>query len=163
MTPVIPEEVIHRVEVNLFYYSCFRPYHLYSINKSFKDQNISDSLSLEKSNSELYLTSRTCMYLLENLSKQQSLDSISKHMGTNRSKLAASFKSSLGISIFQWLREQRLNKANILICKTTDSIRSIALDVGYSNFPHFSTAYKAYFGTSPSRQRKRYAFEKNNY
>ncbi len=81
------------------------------------------------------------------------LDAIAIQMGTNRSKLAASFKNVLGISVFEYLRKIRMEKAKVLLINSDISIQQISFEVGYENSANFSTSYKKYYQLSPREQR----------
>lgn len=100
------------------------------------------------------LVTKTCLFLESNLSALHSLDSIAMAMGTNRSKLAYSFKIETGSTVFEWLRKARLEKARQLLVTTTMSIQDISFEVGYDKPCNFSTAYKRNFKVSPRDTRK---------
>jgi len=100
------------------------------------------------------IVEKTCDYLILNINKPLTLKKIAMAMATNRSKLADSFKKELGLGVFEYLREQRLLKAQQLLIGSTSSIQEIAFEVGYGGGANFSTAYKNRFDVSPSRERK---------
>ena len=103
---------------------------------------------------EIELVKDTCAYLDRNLDKKFMLVDIANLMGTNRSKLAATFKQVLGLSVFEWIREQRLQLAKKLLIESEMSIQQIACEIGYDSCANFSTAYKKRFNKSPSFERK---------
>ena len=106
------------------------------------------------SSKEAQLVTRACQYLTSHLCEKQTLDSISFVVGANRSKLASSFKKVLGVGVFQWLRTQRLQKAQYLLSHSHLSIQAISMEVGYESNANFSTAYKKLFGISPRQFRR---------
>ena len=61
-------------------------------------------------NPKITLVKRTCHYLQVNISNKHMLDDIAKNMGTNRSKLASSFKDVIGLGVFEFLRKIRMEK-----------------------------------------------------
>ncbi|WP_422624401.1 helix-turn-helix domain-containing protein [Pseudoalteromonas rubra] len=75
-------------------------------------------------------------------------------MATNRNRLSRVFKSYYGATVFNWLRELRMQRAAELLCSTDNSIQEIAFSVGYSDSNNFSTAFKRCFQTSPIQFRK---------
>lgn len=103
---------------------------------------------------EAELVTRACQYLTSHLCEKQTLDSISYVVGSNRSKLASAFKKVLGVGVFQWLRTQRLQKAQYLLSHSHLSIQDISMEVGYDSNANFSTAYKKLFGVSPREFRR---------
>lgn len=99
------------------------------------------------------LVDQTCDYLKKRIHEKHLLDEVACSMGTNRSKLAASFKSVLGKGVFEWLRERRMAKAKALLLTSELSIQQIAFEVGFDNCANFSTAFKKQYSISPREQR----------
>ncbi len=99
------------------------------------------------------LVEKTCKYLTAHLDTKQMLDDIAYAVGSNRTQLAAVFKKVTGMTVFQWLRTQRLEAAKQLLINTELSIQNIGFEVGYENTANFSTAYKQHFGVSPRNSR----------
>lgn len=64
------------------------------------------------------------------------------------------FKGVYGTSIYAYMKEYRMNAAAIRLRKTSDSITSIALQMGYDNPSKFSAAFKSVIGMTPSEYRK---------
>ena len=104
-------------------------------------------------NKQQKLVDNTCSYLRERLHEKHMLDDVACEMGTNRSKLAASFKCVIGKGVFEWLRERRMIKAKALLLMTELSIQQVAFEVGFDNCANFSTAFKKQYGISPRQQR----------
>jgi len=92
--------------------------------------------------------------LLSNLTCTPSLDELARAVGTNRNTLSKEFNVLFGMSVFAWLREQRLQEANRLLCETDWSIQKISDTVGYTDSNHFSTGFKRRFSKSPRQHRK---------
>ena len=57
-------------------------------------------------------------------------------------------------TIFEFIQENRMIKANHLLLSEKYSISDIAASVGYSSLSSFSQSYKNYFGVSPTKQAK---------
>jgi YesN/AraC family two-component response regulator len=92
--------------------------------------------------------------LLNNLAYNPSLDELAHSVGTNRNSLSQAFHAYFGMSVFTWLREQRLQKADALLRETDWPIQKISQTVGYGDSNHFSTCFKRRFGVSPRQSRK---------
>lgn len=99
------------------------------------------------------LIQQTCRYLKKNIYSKLVLADIAASMGSNRSKLAATFKRVLGVGVFEWLRKQRMLKAKSLLIHSDLSIQEIGFEVGHENSANFSSAYKKQFNISPRQQR----------
>tara|TARA_R110001583_G_scaffold192509_2_gene359073 strand:- start:1453 stop:1998 length:546 start_codon:yes stop_codon:yes gene_type:complete len=108
---------------------------------------------LVKKNKDSLLVQDTCRYLTKNIYSKLILDDIAIFMGSNRSKLAAIFKRTLGVGVFEWLRKQRMLKAKSLLIHSDLSIQEIGFEVGYENSANFSIAYKKQFNLCPRQQR----------
>ncbi len=112
----------------------------------------SSSHKLKKDNGDM-LIDKTCDYLQKNIHRKLSLNEIALLMGSNRSKLAASFKAVFGVGVFEWLRKERMFKAKSLLIHSELSVQEVGFEVGYENSSFFSTAYKKEFDLSPRQQR----------
>ena len=104
--------------------------------------------------SQLEPIHRVQQYLLENLDTHHSLAELAHLAYTNRNKLNRSFQARLGMSIFDWLREQRLQKAAELLHTTPLQIQEISRRVGYTSHAHFTTRFKQRFQVTPKQYKK---------
>lgn len=84
------------------------------------------------------------------------LEEIASEMGASKSKVKAAFKRRFEMGIFAYHREQRLEKALVLLKTTEKNVGTIGKECGYNNPDHFATAFKKRFGYRPSdlRQKK---------
>jgi two-component system response regulator YesN len=69
------------------------------------------------------------------------------------------FKKETGISIADFIVQERVNNAKNLLVKTEIPICDIALLVGYSNFSYFSKVFKKATDSNPLDFRKRYKMQ----
>jgi AraC family transcriptional regulator len=65
------------------------------------------------------------------------------------------FKQSLGLSPYQYVMRQRIQRAESLLKTTPLSIAAIAQQVGFSNQGQFTIQFRKFTGTTPSRYRKK--------
>ncbi|WP_372373418.1 helix-turn-helix domain-containing protein, partial [Vreelandella venusta] len=61
-----------------------------------------------------------------------------------------------GMTVYEYLREIRMNEARELLSNTHLSVSAIAAHVGFSSSANFSTAFKERFGTSPMKFKNQY-------
>lgn len=92
-------------------------------------------------------------YLLENLAATPNLDDLARIAATNRTSLNQNFQRLNGMSVFDWLREQRLLKSALLLKNTERPILDIAQSVGYASHAGFTAAFRQRFGVSPRQYR----------
>ena len=96
---------------------------------------------------------RVVDYLCGHLDSEPSLDELAKIAGSNRLTLSRHFKRLYGMTVFEWLREQRLSHAAKLLGESNRPISEIATTVGYSSLQGLANAFKQRFELSPSSYR----------
>jgi len=96
---------------------------------------------------------RVVDYLCDHLADQPSLDDLARIAGSNRLTLSRNFKRLYGMTVFEWLREQRLGHAAKLLGESNRPISEIATTVGYSSLQGLANAFKQRFELSPSSYR----------
>jgi len=91
-------------------------------------------------------------YILDNISNDNlNISDISSKLYLSPTYLNRLFKKEKGISISQWILKERMELAAFLMKDTSCSAFTIAEQVGYLNYPYFSTVFKKFFGQSPSQ------------
>lgn len=78
-------------------------------------------------------------------------------VGVSRTQLHRKLKEMTGVPTSEFLRNIRLNEAARLIRERKINISQVSYMVGFANNSHFSTAFKKYFGMSPTEYAARYA------
>ncbi len=87
--------------------------------------------------------------LLENLADPPSLEELGRRVGCSHFYLSRTFTQETGLTISQWLRRARLERAAELLRARRCNVTEAALEVGYSSLSHFSQAFHAMFGCCP--------------
>jgi AraC-like DNA-binding protein len=87
--------------------------------------------------------------LLSKLDSPPSLLELSRMIHMNECKLKRSFKQCFGQTVYEFIREQRLEKAFILLEDGAHNVSQAAFAVGYTNISHFSKALQKKFGVKP--------------
>lgn len=108
--------------------------------------------SLSKTDMERLLYAREI--LLNRLTSPPALLELSRMIQMNDCKLKRSFKQYFGKTVYEYVREQRLEKAFSLLQQEDYNVSQTAFAVGYTNVSHFSEAFKNKFGISPRGLRK---------
>ncbi len=91
----------------------------------------------------------------EDLAAAPSLHNLCRRVGVNRNMLNAAFRQIGGETAYAALRSKRMELARDLLTQSSLSIGEIARMVGYNRLANFSSAYRAVFGISPSREYER--------
>lgn len=78
------------------------------------------------------------------------VDALSAEVGLSRVQLHRRMKELTGLSVGEFIRNLRLQQAAKLLAKGDISVSQVTYAVGLSNPSHFATAFKKYFGISPT-------------
>lgn len=81
------------------------------------------------------------------------LAEIAKQAGTHEKKLSTIFRQHLGMTVFAWIREERLRKSQELLADSNMDIQGIAELVGFNSAANFTTAFRQRLGMTPSKYR----------
>jgi len=92
-------------------------------------------------------------YILDNLDKNLSLESLSKRANLSPYHFARTFKRHVGVSPHDFLIDARVNLAAFYLKSTDDPIKNIAYACGFSSESTFCTTFKNRLGITPSRYR----------
>lgn len=69
------------------------------------------------------------------------------------SRFQMAFRQVYGTTAYEYLKVMRMNYALLLLQNSDDTIRTVALKVGYRNAGHFSKLFKDTFGMGPQKYR----------
>jgi AraC-like DNA-binding protein len=81
-------------------------------------------------------------------------EELEKVAGLRHSQLHEIFRKEVGHSPRAYALGYRLREANRLLRESTLSITSLAHDLGFSSSQHLSSAFRKYFGITPSQCRQ---------
>lgn len=88
--------------------------------------------------------------LMEQMQQPPTIAELSLSVGINQCYLKKGFRELFGTTIYEFIQNQRMQKAQLLLKSTQQSISEIADQVGFSNHSSFSSAFKKYTGLLPS-------------
>ncbi|MES2534755.1 MAG: helix-turn-helix domain-containing protein [Pseudomonadota bacterium] len=91
--------------------------------------------------------------LNQNLANPPGLIELAHRLGTNERKLTDIFRNRLGMTVFEYLAELRLDRARHLLEASLLQIQHIASDVGFNNSGDFARAFRRRYQDSPSEYR----------
>lgn len=93
-------------------------------------------------------------YIRANLSASLTLAELARLLGISVRHLTRGVKQTKGISISQWVAQQRFIEARRLLAQTALSISEIAIQSGFQSPAAFATAFRAAAGCTPSEYRR---------
>jgi YesN/AraC family two-component response regulator len=94
-------------------------------------------------------------YLQENYNRVISLNEITEAIGASKSYLSRIFHAEMGVSLWEYLKRYRLQKAVDLLVRTDDSITDVAAMVGFDDIGYFSRVFHKAMGLSPRQYRQK--------
>lgn len=111
-------------------------------------------LSVEHLNEEEVLVRAAQGQLLANLSQTPRLEELAEQLGVSEKRLSRAFRRCLDMTVFQYLRNERMRTAQRLLTQTSLSMVAISEEVGFTSAANFSTAFREHTGVSPSDYRR---------
>lgn len=98
--------------------------------------------------------SRAKEILLDNLKNPPTIPELAMLIGINQCYLKQGFKELFGTTVYEFIQEQRMNKAKLYLTTSEFTISQIADEIGFSSTSNFSSAFKKWTGIFPSQLRK---------
>jgi AraC-like DNA-binding protein len=92
---------------------------------------------------------RVRVILRKRLSDPPSLEELGKAVGCSPFYLSRLFSQEAGMTIQQFVRQSRLERAAELLRTGQCNVTEAALEVGYNSLSHFSSAFHSMFGCCP--------------
>lgn len=108
------------------------------------------------SESTLSVVEKVKSYIHQHIKEEIARDDLAQYVFLHPDYLSRLFKKETGISISDYIIHERVNIAKELLVKTDLTVKDIALEVGYSNFSHFSKIFKKYTEINPKDYRHTY-------
>ncbi len=88
--------------------------------------------------------------ILRNIHQPPTIPELARMIGINQCYLKKGFKEMFKSTIYEFVIEQRMQRATLLLSLNNQSVSQIAEEIGYSNTSNFSNAFKKYTGRYPS-------------
>ncbi|MBR5018005.1 MAG: DNA-binding transcriptional regulator [Bacteroidales bacterium] len=98
---------------------------------------------------------RALQYIRQNLSKKLSVTDVLEQVPLSRRLLEVRFKKVLGMSIYQYISQQRIGRFSELLLETNDSIQEIAYKLGEDEAKSICRRFKELKGCTPTEWRSR--------
>ncbi len=115
----------------------------------FTDYEMPQALPARLKKHHLVTIEKAKHYLNEQLSKNISLEELSKHCCVSPFHFSRIFKIFTGYPVYQYLQLMRLKHAEMLL-ETALPVADIAFQSGFNSIDYFSSAFKKQYKVSPS-------------
>lgn len=93
--------------------------------------------------------------LLQHYADPPTIPRLSRMVGMSQTKLKASFKAVLGVTLYDFVHQCRMDKASELLRSGEFSISEVAYEIGYDYPANFTQAFKKYYGFLPKALKQR--------
>lgn len=93
---------------------------------------------------------KACAYIRAHLAEDLSLERVCAAVFLSKSYLCQIFKSLLGCTFGEYVKQQRILRARTLLASTGQSIEEIAAACGFASPTYFATVFKSAVGMTPS-------------
>lgn len=97
---------------------------------------------------------RATAFMEQRFAQPITIDDIARTAHLSANYFSEVFKEATGLSPGRYLMRLRLEHAHYLLLSTSLSVTHIARESGFADPSHFARAFKAAYGTAPSRLRK---------
>lgn len=96
-------------------------------------------------------------YIDANLETGPSAHDLAEMFSITPSELTTGFRNSTGVTLHQYVMEQRIAKARQLLETSEDALSDIAFACGFSSQQHMTNVFSGRLGVPPGRYRKAWA------
>ncbi|OZI51975.1 response regulator [Bordetella genomosp. 5] len=138
--PFAPSEVLARIQIHL------------KRGAQRREQAVQPS-ARPRLSAEQVIVNAAKSYLAQCLAAPPTLAELARKVGTYEKKLSLAFRRQLGKTVFEHLRDARLDRAQQLLSDTRLSVTDIAAETGFSNAANFATAFRKKAGLTPTEFR----------
>jgi AraC family transcriptional regulator len=96
----------------------------------------------------------TCDYIEANLTADLSLGGIATAVGVRPHRLARDFRDRTGVALHQYVLGRRVERAARLLRSSDTPIAMIAIECGFADQSHLTTAFRRRVGATPAAYRR---------
>lgn len=102
-----------------------------------------------------YIVNKIIGYLYFHIESPVSLHEISKDLNLSIGYISNCFKKNMGISVMNYAKKIKVDRAKTLLLNTNKSILDISIILGFCDQSHFSKTFKKITGLSPMEYRSK--------
>lgn len=94
-------------------------------------------------------------YIDQNLYTPLRAESVARYAAYSPSYLSALFRKKTGVSLYRYIQNEKIAEAKKMLLYTSQPLTAISAALCFHSLPHFSQAFKASTGITPSAYRAR--------
>ena len=104
--------------------------------------------------SQVDLVKEISKYLTAHMDSRITLEELSERFHASGTQIKTSFKGVYGVSLYNYIRIQKMESAARMLRNTTKTVSEIAGTHGYDNASKFAVAFRSIMGMPPNEYRK---------
>lgn len=102
---------------------------------------------------QVSLAKAVCQYLTKHIEEKITIATLAERFHVSQTALKCSFKGVYGMSVYAFIRQQKMQAAALLLRQSDHSVLEIAGRCGYDNASKFASAFRDEMGMSPNEYR----------
>lgn len=120
-------------------------------------KDFTGKMILQKKSSILSKPVMQCVdYIYAHIKERITIQDLADYTGLSTNYLSRVFKQNLGVSISDYIRQQKIEKATHLLKYSEQSIIDIANYLSFSSQSHFIQIFEGFIGMTPKKYRDKY-------
>ncbi len=108
-----------------------------------------------KGNNDSEIANKLTTYIIQNLSKNITLEEVANYFYISKSSLCAKFKKEVGKTINEFILDKKIQISLELLKDKTKTISYISEYLGFSSPPHFTKTFLKITGETPTKYREK--------
>lgn len=116
--------------------------YVYRVQQAKKDTQISAQVQ------------NACAYIKSNVTTPLSITTLAERHGYSEYYFSHKFKKEMGLSINDYILNEKIEQAKLLLSGTNDNIQTISDHLSFSNRSYFYSCFQKLTGMSPSKYRE---------
>ncbi len=114
-----------------------------------------DQITVEKYTETQENLKKIISYIQKNYNEPLTLNQIAQQIMITPNYLCKYFKKKMGITVFQYIQQYRINQSIDLLLQSDLPIINIAMQCGFDNLSYYIRTFKKQTGITPKQYRKR--------
>lgn len=123
---------------------------IYSLINMFYQNNL---IEIDKEPDKHEDLKKVIMFIQNNFDKSLTLEMIAKQIMISPNHLCKYFKKKMGITVFQYINQYRINQSIYYLLHSQLTIIDIAMNCGFDNISYYIRTFKKITGLTPKQYR----------
>jgi len=112
-----------------------------------------DLLIYDAEVTDSFIVNKMLQYLHINIEAHTTVEALAKSLNISKGYASDCFKKHMGVTIMQYAKKIKVERAKTLLLNSTSSILEISSLLGFYDQSHFTKAFKEFVGVTPTEFR----------